>query len=350
MSAWRVIAMVSSTICCRQGATMETKSATDLKLELATRRACLLLPADTPEKRCLDRRVTKGTACMPYPGTYALAEPYNKLNPRAKARMTLKAIHALHPNWTFCSFSAAVAHGLQVPRALLAPVHIAISPTESRRKKPGHVACHTDHGGSRVITDGMPCTCLLQTLLDCLCATGFRYGLAIVDSALHYHLTTHEELARHFADHGKGRRGIRQARQTLAYADGRSENGGESIVRAAIIELGFQTPELQIEIENPMNPGAPKRSDMGWRLSNGRYILVELDGLSKYLSTNARTHEEPSVYQAVRTMRAERLRESHLNLTGATILRLSFAQALDADYLFRLLSTAGVPLNKETSS
>ena len=119
------------------------------------------------------------------------------------------------PNWTFCSFSAAVAHGLQVPRALLAPVHIAISPTESRRKKPGHVACHTDHGGSRVITDGMPCTCLLQTLLDCLCATGFRYGLAIVDSALHYHLTTHEELARHFADHGKGRRGIRQAQQTL---------------------------------------------------------------------------------------------------------------------------------------
>lgn len=98
MSAWRVITMVSSTICCRQGATMETKSATDLKLELATRRACLLLPADTPEKRRLDRRVTKGTACMPYPGAYALAEPYNKLNPRAKARMTLKAIHALHPN------------------------------------------------------------------------------------------------------------------------------------------------------------------------------------------------------------------------------------------------------------
>ena len=151
-----------------------------------------------------------------------------------------------------------------------------------------------------------PAPAFLQTLLDCLCATGFRYGLAIVDSALHYHLTTHEELARHFADHGKGRRGIRQAQQTLAYADGRSENGGESIVRAAIIELGFQTPELQIEIEDPMNPGAPKRSDMGWRLPNGRYILVELDGLSKYLSTNARTHEEPSVYQAVRTMRGRK--------------------------------------------
>ncbi len=288
-------------------------------------------------------------ACL-IPAHTPLPSRTTKLNPRAKARMTLKAIHALHPNWTFCSFSAAVAHGLQVPRALLAPVHIAISPTESAAKSQGTL--HATPITADLASSPMECPApaFLQTLLDCLCATGFRYGLAIVDSALHYHLTTHEELARHFADHGKGRRGIRQAQQTLAYADGRSENGGESIVRAAIIELGFQTPELQIEIEDPMNPGAPKRSDMGWRLPNGRYILVELDGLSKYLSTNARTHEEPSVYQAVRTMRAERLRESHLNLTGATILRLSFAQALDADYLFRLLSTAGVPLNKETSS
>lgn len=328
---------------------METKSITDLKLELALQHACLLLPADPAEKRRLDRRVTNGSVCMPYPGAYALADPYRKLNPRAKARMTLRAIHALHPNWTFCSFSAAVAHGLQVPRALLVPIHIAISPTESRRKKPGRIACHTDHGGAHVVADGIPCTDLLQTLLDCLCATGFRYGLAIVDSALHHHLTTPEELTRYFANHGKGRRGIQQARRTLAYADDKSENGGESIVRAAIIELGFQTPELQIEIDDPMKPGAPKRADMGWRLSNGRYILVELDGLSKYLYANGKTHGEPSVYQAVRTMRAERLRESHLNLTGATVLRLSFSQALDADYLFRLLSAAGAPLNKEPS-
>ena len=43
-------------------------------------------------------------------------------------------------------------------------------------------------------------------------------------------------------------------------------------------------------------------------------------------------------------MRAERLRESHLNLTGAVILRFSFAQALDTSYFFQLLATAGVPL------
>ena len=40
----------------------------------------------------------------------------------------------------------------------------------------------------------------------------------------------------------------------MAYADGRSENGGESIVRGIMIDLGFALPELQVEIEDPLCP------------------------------------------------------------------------------------------------
>ena len=284
---------------------------------------------------------------MPFPGAYALAEPFNQLDPRAQARMTLKAAHTLHPDWTFCSFSAAAAHGLQVPRELLARVHIAIAPSKSRRKHPGRVTCHIDKGGGRMTADGIPCTSLMQTVLDCLCASTFRQGLAIVDSAIHHRLTTKEQLVDYFIAHGKGRRGIRQARETLKYADGRSENGGESIVRAIIIELGFETPELQIEIEDPMMPGVSKRADLGWRLSDGRYIIAELDGFAKYLTADVHRSGVEKVEWAVKSMRAERLRESHLNLTGATILRFSFAQALDTPYFFQLLATAGVPLKGE---
>lgn len=221
---------------------------------------------------------------MPFPGAYALIESFNRLDPRAQARMTLKAAHTLHPGWTFCLFSAAVAHGLQVPQELLSRTHVAISPSESRRKHPGQVTCHIDKGGGHVLADNIPCTTLMQTTLDCLCASTFRQGLAIVDSVLHHRLATKEQLIEYFAAHGKGRRGIRQARETLKYADGRSENGGESIVRAVIIELGFETPEPQIEIEDPMMPGVSKRADLGWKLSDGRYILAELDGFAKYLT------------------------------------------------------------------
>lgn len=41
---------------------------------------------------------------------------------------------------------------------------------------------------------------------------------------------------------------------TLMHADGRSENGGESVVRAIILELGFAEPDLQVEIEDPSTP------------------------------------------------------------------------------------------------
>lgn len=311
------------------------------------RHGCLLIPKDQNEKRKLDYRLARGTVCMPFPSAHAPAESFRKLGPRTQARMILKAAHTLHPNWTFCSFSAAVAHGLQVPQELLSRTHVAISPGESRRKHLGQVSCHIDTGGGRTIADGLPCTDFMQTTLDCLCASTFRQGLAIVDSVLHHRLATKERLIEYFTAHGKGRRGIRQARETLKLADGRSENGGESIVRAIIIELGFEIPELQIEIEDPMMPGVSKRADLGWRLSDGRYILAELDGFAKYLTEDTRRSSIEKTELAVQSMRAERLRESHLNLTGAVILRFSFAQALDTSYFFQLLATAGVPLAGE---
>lgn len=326
---------------------MNPVNTTELRLELAMQHGCLLIPKDPNEKRRLDYRLARGTVCMPFPSAYAPAESFRKLGPRTQARMILKAAHTLHPNWTFCSFSAAVAHGLQVPQELLSRTHVAISPGESRRKHLGQVSCHIDTGGGRAISDGLPCTDLMQTTLDCLCASTFRQGLAIVDSVLHHRLTTKEQLIEYFAAHGKGRHGIRQARKTLKHADGRSENGGESIVRAIIIELGFEIPELQIEIEDPMMPGVLKRADLGWRLSDGRYILAELDGFAKYLTEDTSRSNIEKTELAVQSMRAERLRESHLNLTGAVILRFSFAQALDTSYFFQLLATAGVPLAGE---
>ena len=326
---------------------MNPVNTTELRLELAMQHGYLLIPKDPNEKRRLDYRLARGTVCMPFPSAYAPAESFRKLGPRTQARMILKAAHTLHPNWTFCSFSAAVAHGLQVPQELLSRTHVAISPGESRRKHLGQVSCHIDTGGGRTIADGLPCTDLMQTTLDCLCASTFRQGLAIVDSVLHHRLATKERLIEYFAAHGKGRHGIRQARKTLKHADGRSENGGESIVRAIIIELGFEIPELQIEIEDPMMPGVSKRADLGWRLSDGRYILAELDGFAKYLTEDTRRSNIEKTELAVQSMRAERLRESHLNLTGAVILRFSFAQALDTSYFFQLLATAGVPLAGE---
>ena len=49
---------------------------------------------------------------------------------------------------------------------------------------------------------------------------------------------------------------------------------------------------------------------------------------------------------AIESFSDERLRESHLNLTRALVVRFSFAQAIDEDYMRRLLTCAGIPLRE----
>ena len=78
---------------------------------------------------------------------------------------------------------------------------------ESRRKaEPGQSPRHIlDNGSGHDTADGVPCTNISATIFECLCATDFRFGLAIVDSALHNHhrFSTKEQLIEYFAAHGK---------------------------------------------------------------------------------------------------------------------------------------------------
>lgn len=325
---------------------LRTNLALNRQLAYAPSIGQLLVPSTSTERRSLNTRVSSGEVVMPYPGAYAETASFERLNARMKARAVIKAIHRIHPNWVFCLYSAALIHGLQVSESLLDVTHIAIAPNTNWRKTSGCIQSHTLHDSSITSSDNVPCIDLLATLLDCLCASSFRHGLAIVDSALHYQLTTKEGLEQYFLKHGRRRHGIGQARRTLAYADGACENGGESIVRAIIIELGFAVPEMQVEIEDPLQPGHFKRVDFFWELPGGSTIIGELDGLEKYLGRGNpyAQFNEGNVVSAVQAMRRERIRESRLNLTGARVLRFSYADALDTVEFFKLLSTAGVPL------
>lgn len=68
-------------------------------------------------------------------------------------------------------------------------------------------------------------------------------------------------------------------------ANGKSENSGESLARATMIELGFKNPELQREFFNENNPKWPYRVDFAWEI-NKKLIVGELDGTDKYLAAS----------------------------------------------------------------
>ena len=69
-------------------------------------------------------------------------------------------------------------------------------------------------------------------------------------------------------------------RRLCCFANGLSENGGESFARGTMIDLGFMVPELQHEFVAP-NSGVKYRCDFLWQLPGGGLIVGELDGYGK---------------------------------------------------------------------
>ena len=306
-----------------------------------------LTPSSHAEEVLLRRRLAKGELASPFRGMYGRRDAFETASVRERAIRTIRTLGLLHPNWVFCGYSAAVVHGLQVPNTVLDAVHYCAN-GRNRRESP-LVRHRLQLAPQDTVSNmGVRVTSLRKTLVDCLCASDFRVGLAIADSAIHWELASKREIANWIEEDGRGRRGVRQARQTIAWADGRSENGGESIARATMIELGFVAPLLQVEVFDPMEPDNPKRGDFGWRLEDGSWVIGELDGIGKYRKDDVNGTRN-GLDAAIRALAAERRRESHLCLSGSKVVRFGMRDVLDTAYFERLLTAAGVPRREEPS-
>lgn len=318
-----------------------------VRLDRAEVQGLCLTPVGHAEEVLLRRRFAKGELASPFRGMYARCSSFETASIRERTIRTIRTLGLLHPSWVFCGYSAAVIHGLQVPNTVLDSGHYCANGT-SRRGSP-LIRHHLRLAPQDIVSNtGARVTSLRKTLVDCLCTSDFRVGLAITDSAIHWELAGKREIECWIEKDGKGRRGIRQARETVAWADGRSENGGESIARATMIELGFVAPYLQVEVFDPMEPDNPKRGDFGWQLEDGSWVIGELDGLGKY-RTGGVDGTRNGLDAAIRALAAERRRESHLCLSGSKIVRFSMRDVLDTAYFERLLTAAGVPRREEPS-
>lgn len=303
-----------------------------------SRGMCLCVKGDRT-RQLLDRRAKAGTVVAPFPRVYARIAYWRSLSPSVKSLHVIRAAAALHPEWVFCGTSAAMAHGLQVAEPNPSAVHILGGGTcaASRGK---HVVRHpvlTDDYEKFEVVAGVKATPLDRTIADCLRTLPMPAGLAVADSALRDYGLAREDLAG-FVRAQPRARGSRQALQTIGWADGRSENGGESVARGIMIELGFCVPELQVLVEDPAHPGCEFRVDYVWETGVGRPIFGELDGASKYADRGG-TGEKVSD----KALLAERRRESRLTLCNASIMRFSFEEAKNRPFFKELLERYGVP-------
>lgn len=310
------------------------------RLTEAAEQGMLLATHDNAELMWLRRHVGTDDIAEPEPYLFCFQHDWDALTPAERALQTIKGLADFHPDWAFWGYDAALVWGLEVPNDLLGPRFLV---------KTGCTAALS--GGCRLLrpqmagalerVDGVWVTPFWRTVEDCLLRAPFSYGLAIADSALRAKGSSRDELRERLRADCDGRRGYRRAQVIASYADGLSENGGESRFRAFFIAYGFPVPELQVEFRDPLDPSQVFRADYFWKLEDGTCVIGELDGKGKYAlqADEGRKSVDPFV--------AERQRESHLTMLGHKVLRFTFDELKNPGKLVEKMRLAGIPQQAE---
>ena len=287
---------------------------------------CLIPPSAAIRKALLRR--TGGTVVSLMPGLFARKTRWDELNRAQRHCEIIRALAIIHPDWTFCSFSAACLLGLEVSWRHLNVVHVCSSTKPSAR--PGsHIQRHQIEPAGAIRRAGISVTPPIQTVTDCLLQTGFADGMPIADSAILKLGLAREQLMEAVEQRATARNGraIRTALTTLRYAD----------ARAVMIETGFAPDWLQYELTDPFDSAKPIRTDFAWERQARELTLGELDGLIKYTDQTmlaGRTTAEALV--------AERQREAYLSLYGHPLLRFTMNEVRSTGMLAKKLQTAGI--------
>ena len=297
---------------------------------------CLIPPSAAIRKALLRR--TGDAVVSPMPGLFARKALWDELNRAQRHCEIIRALATQHPEWTFCSYSAASLLGLEVSWRHLNVVHVC-SATKPSARPGARIQRHQIDPAGAVNQNGISITPPIQTVTDCLLQTGFADGMPIADSAISKLGLTREQLMEAVEKRAGARNGraVRTALTTLQYADARAESGGESVARAIMIETGFAPDRLQYELTDPFDSTESMRTDFAWERQARELTLGELDGLIKYTDQTmlaGRTTAE--------TLVAERQREAHLSLYGHPLIRFTINEVRSAGVLAKKLQTAGI--------
>ncbi|WEV53747.1 CTP synthase [Bifidobacterium sp. ESL0704] len=249
----------------------------------------------------------------------------------------LRSLSMLHPTWVFAGLSAAAILGLDFSWLLHQEGAVWIA-TKHSIAITGDPHLHRIYVRNLRVCNrgGLSVTDPSRTLVDCALRYPFRAVLPMFDSAARRGLVTEESL---LAVCDSMRIDVSPILKLLKYTDGASENGGESLCRAIMIENGFALPELQCVFVDPTNPQEKYRADFTWKLGGGRVIVLEFDGNEKYV--NPEMTKGRNIEQVVDD---ERKRESVLRRAGVSeLIRTNYREISDETRFVLKLAAAGVP-------
>lgn len=305
-----------------------------LFLDAENNRVCLH-SLNASDRSAIARRSCIGAFSKPSRGIYVRKNYWESLTKQDQARHLIKTYSQMRPSWIFSHSSSALIHHLEVPREIVLPIHYQTS-TDGIKGSGPLVRHHKSSYSTRQLKDGIAINSVEQTVVDCAAEYPFQLALPIADSALHQGLTDKKRLTAYLQSR-TNKRGIRKATRIIAIADPRPDNGGESRIRALMLELGLPEPELQAQIPNPERPGHYYYVDFLFTRPDGVKVAMELDGLEKYRNISMTGGKD-----TLHVMMAERQREAAITSHGIQMVRFGYNQALDSRFLLRRLALYGI--------
>lgn len=325
------------------GASSQGKGAKEAGAQSATQ--LCVTGVDAAARKRIGRRIRRGEMISPYRGIYAETAYWNQLNPKQRTLHILEALSRRHPNWVYAGLSAAAAMNLEYTWTLLKDdaIYVVSGPGRQAHTRaqttpvfvPSDRFCTVRYVLGET-TVSVFTTTPARTLVDCALRYPFRVVLGMFDSALRRRLTDADaiidECDRIRADCGPVFR-------LLHYADARSENGGESLCRATLIDSGFAVPELQREFTDPDNAWHSRRVDFVWHTDDGRTIVLEYDGMRKYVDPSMTKRRD--IQQVVSD---EKTRDDMLLRAGVTtVVHATYDDVVTPGALWSKLMDARVP-------
>jgi hypothetical protein len=259
-------------------------------------------------------------------GCYARGDWWRSLNGTARRRQLISA-HALGTlttsagGFVYSHVSGASLHRLQLWK-VDDRVHLTQEGCPSGISHGRDVVAHTRLLSSHEIrfVDGLPCTSLERTVVDCCLIFTVPQAVILVDHAarLGADLDSLRSQCRALA----GRNGVVALRRALELADPRSESAGESLTRELLHRVGIAPPELQYPVLTPLGE---YRLDFAWP---ERKVALEFDGKSKYFDYRPTGD----------VLYAERQREKALMEQGWTFIRIEWKHLFnEVEFKYRVL-------------
>lgn len=304
-------------------------------LDEANQECRLAFATSRPDCEAMRNRVRHHELVEPLPNCFTAAHAWAQLSPTDRTMRLARTVQEKYPTRIFAGVTAAVILGFWVGwGALDGTVHCTVPSGRVPGARNSPIVYHARRGASILTVDGLRVTDHIHTLIDCALTLPFCQALGIFDSALRFGV----QPARILAECGRQRRDCSRVHRLLHHADPCSENGGESWVRATIIELGFARPQLQVELRDPQT-GKCYRVDFLWVLPDGTLVVLEYDGLEKY--TSERMKGGSSTAQRVVD---ERERDAALTRCGVVrIAHVFHRDVANRRRFMYVLSSLGVP-------